>query len=92
MHEGPINLWLSAVDTGRLAATNAKLYQCRWRRDMGLLGVLGSLNVDNLSDAEKKKLKGALQEHKKTLTKVGRLVDGHLRKLSKKKKKKKKKS
>jgi hypothetical protein len=57
---------------------------------MGLLGVLSSLKVDNLSDQEKKALKEALQEHKKTLGKVSKLVDGHLKKLAKKKKKKKK--
>jgi ABC-type phosphate transport system auxiliary subunit len=63
---------------------------------MGLLGVLSSLKVDNLSDKEKRALKKALDKHKTTLGKVTKLVDGHLKtlddhlkKLATKKKKKK---
>ena len=56
---------------------------------MALIGVLKSLDVDNLSDTEKVALKKALQDHKKTLKSVSKLVDGHLKRLAKKKKKKK---
>ncbi|MGA7803317.1 hypothetical protein [Bradyrhizobium sp.] len=55
---------------------------------MALIGVLKSLDVDNLSDAEKTELKKSLQEHKKHLQNVSKVVDQHLKKLSAKKKRK----
>jgi hypothetical protein len=55
---------------------------------MGLIGVLKSLNFDNLSDAEKAALKKKLQDHKKQLTDAANVVDRHIKKLAKKKKKK----
>jgi hypothetical protein len=55
---------------------------------MGLIGVLNSLNFENLSDAEKAKLKKKLQDHKKQLVEAANLVDRHLKKLAKKKKRK----
>jgi len=55
---------------------------------MALIGVLKSLNVDNLSDAEKADLKRKLQKHKKELNDTAKVVDQHLKKLAKKKKRK----
>ena len=56
---------------------------------MGLIGVLKSLNVDNLSTAEKAELKKKLLAHKKELQNTFKVVDGHLKKLAAKKKKRK---
>jgi hypothetical protein len=58
---------------------------------MALIGVLKGLNFDNLSDAEKAKLKARLLAHKKELKGAGAVVDKHLKTLSKKKKRKAKK-
>jgi hypothetical protein len=55
---------------------------------MGLIGVLKSLNVDNLSNAEKADLKKKLLAHKKELRNATKVVDGHLKKLTAKKKRK----
>ena len=55
---------------------------------MGLIGVLKSLNVDNLSDAEKAEMKKKLLAHKKELKETAKVVDQHLKKLSAKKKRK----
>ncbi len=55
---------------------------------MALIGVLKSLNVDNLSDAEKADMKKKLMAHKKELKNVSKIVDQHLKKLSAKKKRK----
>ncbi len=49
---------------------------------MALIGVLKSLNVDNLSDAEKADMKKKLMAHKKELKNVSKIVDQHLKKLS----------
>jgi hypothetical protein len=57
---------------------------------MGLIGVLKSLNFDNLSEADKTALKKKLQDHKKQLTDAANMVDRHIKKLSKTKKKKSK--
>jgi hypothetical protein len=58
---------------------------------MGLIGVLKSLNVDNLSNAEKADLKKKLVAHKKELKGASKVIDGHLKKLTAKKKRKAKK-
>jgi hypothetical protein len=55
---------------------------------MGLLGVLKSLNFENLSDAEKAHMKRQLLAHKKQLTTVTKVVDRQLKKLAKAKKRK----
>ena len=55
---------------------------------MALIGVLKSFDVQNLSDEEKAELKKSLQEHKKHLQNVSKVVDQHLKKLSAKKKRK----
>jgi hypothetical protein len=55
---------------------------------MALIGVLKSLNFDNLSNAEKADLKRKLQAHKKELKNASAEVDRHLKKLSTKKKRK----
>jgi hypothetical protein len=59
---------------------------------MALIGVLKSLNFDNLSDAEKADLKKKLQAHKKELKDASAVVDRHLKKLSTKSTKKKRKA
>ena len=59
---------------------------------MGLIGVLKSLNFDNLSEADKTALKKKLQDHKKQLTDAANMVDRHIKKLSKTKKKKTKRN
>jgi hypothetical protein len=56
---------------------------------MGLIGVLKSLNVDNLSTAEKADMKRKLLAHKKELQAASKVVEGHLKKLAAKKKKRK---
>jgi hypothetical protein len=56
---------------------------------MALIGVLKSLNFDNLSDAEKAKLKAKLVKHQKALKFASGEVDRHLKTLSKQKKKRK---
>jgi hypothetical protein len=76
----------SAIDTCRSLATNATLIELGRRQGMALIGVLKSLNVDHLSDAEKADLKIKLQKHKKELNDAAKVVDQHLKKLSKKKK------
>jgi hypothetical protein len=58
---------------------------------MALIGVLKSLNVDNLSNAEKADLKKKLVAHKKELESASKVIDGHLKKLAGKKKRKAKK-
>jgi hypothetical protein len=58
---------------------------------MALIGVLKSLNVDNLSDAEKADMKRKLLAHKKELQNASKVIDGHLKKLTAKKKRKAKK-
>jgi hypothetical protein len=58
---------------------------------MGLIGVLKSLNVENLSDAEKADLKKKLLAHKKELKNQSKVIDGHLKKLAARKKRKAKK-
>jgi hypothetical protein len=55
---------------------------------MALIGVLRSLNVDNLSTAEKAELKKKLLAHKKELNNASKVLDGHLKKLTAKKKRK----
>ena len=55
---------------------------------MALIGVLKSLNVDNLSNAEKADLKRNLLAHKKELANASKVIDGHLKKLAAKKKRK----
>jgi hypothetical protein len=55
---------------------------------MALIGVLKSLNVDNLSTAEKAELKKKLLAHKKELNNASKVLDGHLKKLTAKKKRK----
>ena len=80
--------FFSAIDTGQSVDTNAILVELGWRRDMALIGVLKSLNVDNLSDAEKKDLKKRLQKHKKELSDTAKIVDRHLKNLAAKKKRK----
>ena len=56
---------------------------------MALIGVLKSLNYDNLSDAEKAKLKAKLVKHQKALKVATVEVERHLKTLSKQKKKRK---
>ena len=56
---------------------------------MALIGVLKSLNVDNLSDAERAELKKRLLAHKKELKNTSKVIDAHLKKLAAKKKKRK---
>jgi hypothetical protein len=56
---------------------------------MAFTGVLRSLNVDNLSDAEKAELKKRLLAHKKELKNTSKIIDTHLKKLAAKKKKRK---
>jgi hypothetical protein len=58
---------------------------------MALIGVLKSLNVDNMSDAERADLKKKLLVHKKELQNASKVIDGHLKKLTAKKKRKAKK-
>ena len=58
---------------------------------MALIGVLKSLNVDNLSNAEKAELKKKLLAHKKELKNASKVIDDHLKKLTAKKKRKGKK-
>jgi hypothetical protein len=58
---------------------------------MALIGVLKSLNVDNLSNAEKAELKKKLLAHKKELKNASKVIDDHLKKLTAKKKRKAKK-
>ena len=58
---------------------------------MAIIGVLKSLNVANLSDAERADLKKKLLAHKKELKNASKVVDGHLKKLTAKKKRKAKK-
>ena len=58
---------------------------------MALIGVLKSLNVDNLSNAEKAELKKKLLAHKKELKNASKVIDEHLKKLTAKKKRKAKK-
>jgi hypothetical protein len=55
---------------------------------MALIGVLKGLNFDNLTDAEKAKLKASLVAHQKELKGASAVVDRHLKTLSKKKKRK----
>jgi len=57
---------------------------------MALIGVLKTLNLENMSDAEKAELKSKLLAHKNDLKNTSKIIDGHLKKLSAKKKKKKK--
>jgi len=59
---------------------------------MAITNILDGLNVDNLSDAEKAKLKKSLLAHKKTLKNTSKIIDAHLKKLAAKKKKKKRKA
>jgi hypothetical protein len=59
---------------------------------MALIGVLKGLNFDNLSAAEKAKLKASLVAHQKELKGARAVVDKHLKTLSKNKKKKKSKA
>jgi seryl-tRNA(Sec) selenium transferase len=81
--------FLSAIDTGSSVAINAILIKFGMEaRKMALIGVLKSLNFDNLSDAEKADLKKKLQAHKKELKDAASVVDRHLKKLSAKKKRK----
>jgi hypothetical protein len=72
-------------------ATNTALDERQRRRGMALIGVLKSLNVDNLSDSEKAELKKKLLVHKKELKDTSKVIDGHLKKLTAKKKRKAKK-
>jgi hypothetical protein len=58
---------------------------------MALIGVLKSLNVDNLSNAEKAELKKKLLAHKKELKNASKVIDEHLKKMTAKKKRKAKK-
>jgi hypothetical protein len=58
---------------------------------MALIGVLKSLNLDNMSDAERADLKKKLLAHKKELKDTSKIVDAHLKKLTAKKKRKAKK-
>jgi hypothetical protein len=55
---------------------------------MALIGVLKGLNFDNLSEAEKAKLKASLAAHQKELKGAAAVVNRHLKTLSKKKKRK----
>jgi hypothetical protein len=81
--------FLSAIDTGKSVAINVVLIKLGMEaRKMALIGVLKSLNFDNLSDAEKADLKKKLQAHKKELKDAAGVVDRHLKKLSAKKKRK----
>lgn len=57
---------------------------------MALIGVLKSLNFDNLTAADKADLKKKLQAHKKELHTAAKHVDRHLKALATKKKKKRK--
>jgi len=68
--------------------TNTILAELDTEAKMALIGVLKSLNVDNLSDAEKADMKKKLMAHKKELKNVSKIVDQHLKKLSAKKKRK----
>jgi hypothetical protein len=58
---------------------------------MALIGVLKGLNFENLSEAEKAKLKASLAAHQKELKGASAVVNRHLKALSKKKKRKAKK-
>jgi hypothetical protein len=84
----PVSIAL-LIDTRESIATNAVLNERQWRRGMGLIGVLKSLNVENMSDAEKADMKKKLLAHKQELKNTSKLIDGHLKKLTAKKKKKK---
>jgi hypothetical protein len=57
---------------------------------MALIGVLKTLNLENMSDSEKAELKSKLVAHKNELKNTSKIIDGHLKKLTVKKKKKKK--
>jgi hypothetical protein len=81
--------FFSAIDSGRSVAINAIFGLFRDGGEaMALIGVLKSLNFDNLSDEEKADLKDKLQKHRKELKDTSALVDKHLKTLSKKKKRK----
>jgi hypothetical protein len=56
---------------------------------MALIGVLKTLNLENMSDSEKAELKSKLLAHKNELKNTSKIIDGHLKKLTAKKKKKK---
>jgi hypothetical protein len=58
------------------------------RRDMALT-FLNVLDVANMSDTQKAKLKKSLLAHKKRLNDTSKIVDRHLKTLATKKKKRK---
>jgi len=71
------------------ADTKTRRVPRKKRRDTnGLIRVLKSLNIENLTDAEKADLRQKLRHHRKELKMVDKIVDRHLKKLATKKKRK----